>query len=123
MTEGVDVLPGYLMIHTAVLVRPASTPDSYNNAKFDYGAAATRTSIACWLQQDRSAEPAVDGRNPRTQRWLLMTNHQDIRADDRLEWAGHPSGPMVLELDGPTEPAYTALGLHHLEGKLKRVEG
>jgi hypothetical protein len=118
------MLPGTLTIHTAVLVRPASTTDAYNNSKLDYGAAATRTEITGWLQQDQSAEPAVDGRNPQTRRWLLMTNHQDVQATDRIEWDAHPSGqPLTFEVDGPPEPVYTPFGAHHLEVALKLIEG
>ncbi len=117
------MLPGYLMIHNAVLVRPAVTTDSYRNQRLDYGADATRTAVSGWLQQDARAEPAVEGRTPQTQRWLWMSNDTDILARDRLEWAGHPAGPAVYEVDGPPEPVYAAGVLHHVEATLKRVEG
>ena len=111
------------MIHSVVLVRPALTTDAYGNQKLDYGPAATRTTVRGWLQQDQHSEPPTEGRTPQTQRWLWMSNHTDIAARDRIEWAAHPAGPAVYEVDGPPEPAYTAGALHHAEVTLKLVEG
>lgn len=111
-------VPAHLLPHSPVLVRPATSTDDYGNDTLDYGSGATRTTISAWLQQDRRSEPLSDGRDPLVQRWLLVTNHEDVRGRDRLEWDG-----TVWEVEGPPEPAYTPRGRHHTEATLRIVEG
>jgi hypothetical protein len=123
-------VPAHLLVHTVTVVHPAETVDAYNNTTHDYGVAATRTVLApgtategVWLQQQARTEDHPDGRDPAEQRWTMVTNYPDIAAVDRIEWAGHPSGPVVFTVDGPPEPAYTPTGFHHLEATLQIVEG
>lgn len=119
-------VPAALLPHTITLVRPdTSTTDSYGNTVYDYGDTATRTQITGWLQQDTRRQltgVAADGRTTQVERWLLVTNHADVRALDRFEWTG-PSGPMTFETDGPPAPAYTPRGLHHQELALRIITG
>ena len=118
-------VPGTLLPHTVTLVRPAVSTDAYGSDEYDYGEAATRTSIRAWLQQDRRQAVtgvADEGRAPQDQRWLMVTNHPDVRALDRVEWTG-PTGAMTFETDGPPEPSYTPRGLHHTEVGLRIITG
>lgn len=117
MADVSTAVPGGLLPHTVTLVRPAESTDAYGSTVYDYGPAATRTEIRAWLQQDQRREltgQAQDGRQTQDQRWLLVTNHTDVRALDRVEWTG-PTGPMTFETDGPPEPTYTPRGPHHTE--------
>lgn len=114
------MVPEHLLPHQVTIVRPAVSTDEYGNEVHDYGPAATRTTVAGWLQQDRRTEPRTDGREPLEQRWLLVTNHQDVRGRDRLEWS---ETPTVFEVEGPPEPAYTPSGYHHEEATLRVVSG
>lgn len=117
-------LPDRLQLQTVNVVRPAVGADGRGNETFDYGPAATRTPISCWLQQDSRSERFPDGRNPTEQLWLLMTNHQDIDANDRIEWADHPAGSLTFEVHGPVEPTYRPnSGFHHTEATLRLLEG
>lgn len=116
-------IPESLLPHTVTLVRPAQSADAYNNVTYSYGAGATRTEISAWLQQDQRTETFPDGRAPLDQRWPLITNHDDVRAKDRIEWADHPQGAVTFDIDGPPEPAYTPAGFHHTEATLRLVDG
>lgn len=111
-------IPTGLLPHQVTVVRPAVTVDSHGNQVYDYAAAATRTTVAGWMQQDRREEPRSDGREALEQRWLLVTNHEDVQGRDRLEW----SGP-TFEVEGPPEPVHTPAGYHHLEATLRAVAG
>lgn len=118
------MLPANALVHSVDVVRPAQTVNSHGNTDDDYGAAATRTTIDGWLQQEQRAETFPDGRNPLEERWLLMTNHVDVDGNDRIEWAAHPAGPMTFEVHGPPEPIYTpAGGFQHLEATLRILDG
>lgn len=114
------MVPALLLPQQVTIVRPAESIDSFGNTVYDYGAAATRTTVAAWLQQDRRTEPRSDGREPLVQRWALVTNHQDVQGRDRVEWS---ETPAVFEVEGPPEPTYTPAGFHHTEATLRVVSG
>lgn len=118
------MIPDRLLIHDVTLVNPAEATDAYGSVVWDYGAAATRTTVKAWLQQDQRSEPFSDGRAPDVERWLLITNHAEIADKARIEWAGETE-PMVFEVDGPREPVYAGLatGYHHTETSLRHIEG
>lgn len=117
------MVPAHLLVHEVVRVRPAQGTDGYGNTSRDYGAAAARKAMRAWLQQDQRTEVLPDGRGITDQRWLMITNDSDVQAVDRIEWAGHPQGAVVFELDGAPEPAYSPGGFHHLEVTLQVVDG
>lgn len=112
------MIPDRLLPLTVTKVRPATTADRYGSSVPDYGAAATRTSIAAWIDQASASEDTPNGRDLIAADWKLITNHTDLDAADRIEW-----DVGVYELDGPVWPVHTPAGLHHLEAKLRRVEG
>lgn len=111
-------IPDGMLPHQVTIVRPATATDAHGNTVLDYGGAATRTTVAGWMQQDKRAEPRSDGRDPLEQHWLLIANHQDIQGKDRVEW----SGP-TMEVEGPPEPVFTPAGYHHTESTLRVVQG
>lgn len=113
------MIPVRLLPFTVTLIRPAVGVDRYNNPTYDYGPAATRTSIRAWIEQaDLAREDLRDGRDPIEGGWKLITNHADVDANDRLDWAAR-----VYDLDGPAWPVHTPAGFHHTEASLRRVEG
>lgn len=117
------MVPIRLLPQQVTVVRPLVTNDEYGNQVYDYGTGATRITVPGWLQQDRRTERSelrTDGRDPLVQRWLLVTNHQDVQGRDRVEWA---ETPAVFEVEGPPEPAYDPSGFHHTEATLRVVEG
>lgn len=112
-------IPDRLLPHEVTLVRPATSTETYGNTKYDYSVGvATRTVIAAWLQQDQRAEPVTDGRAPLVQKWLMLTNHADVRGRDRIE-----HGTLTFEVDGPPAPVHTPASQHHVEATLKAVAG
>jgi hypothetical protein len=112
------VIPARLLPLTVTKVRPASTTDRYGNTVYDYGAAATRTSVAAWIDQASASEETPNGRDVMVGDWKLITNDTDVDAADRIEWDS-----VAYELDGPAWPVHTPAGLHHIEARLRRVEG
>lgn len=125
-------VPGRLLPHQVVVVTPATSTDAYGNTVYDYGAAATRTTVQAWMQQDQRALVAAQGADPLQQKWLMVTNHSPIPRRARIEWAGHPEGAVVFELDGRPDPSYNPLAIaaaggtvspHHTELALKLVDG
>lgn len=112
------MIPARFLPITVTLVHPASVTDRYNNTVYDYGPAATRTSIAVWIDQLAADDLVSNGRTPITGGWKLITNHLNVDADDRVEWDAE-----TFELDGPAWPVYTPAGVHHIEARLRRVEG
>lgn len=122
-------IPGGLLPHTVVRVRPVVATDSHGAETRDYAGGA-RVTLApggtnggAWLQQDQRADGQTDGREAREQQWLLVCNYADITTGDRIEWADHPAGTMTFEVDGPPEPAYEPGGYHHTEATLRVVSG
>lgn len=107
------MIPASLLPHTVTLLRPTVSTDSYGNTVYDY-ATATRIDASAWVQQDARSRPTEDGGNPMQGRWLIITNREDVRRRDRIEWAG-PGGLVVFDMDGQPEPAYTPRGFHHTE--------
>ncbi|MGW0933657.1 hypothetical protein [Streptomyces sp. NPDC002666] len=121
-----SAVPARLMPHTVTVVTPATSTDAYGNTVYDYGPGASRVSAAAWLQQDQRALVTAQGADPLQEKWLMVTNHSPVHRRARIEWAGSPSGAMVLELDGQPSPNYNPLQpnpLHHTELTLKIVDG
>lgn len=115
-------LPARLLTQSVTRVRPATATDALGSTTYDYGAAATRTALAAWIEQQSRTEPLTDGRDPLVESWLLMLNESDVDGRDRFEWTG-PNGDLVFEVDGPPRPTHTPAGFHHTEATLKAVGG
>lgn len=112
-------IPSRLLPHTVILVRPAEHRDVYGSVNYEYGESAMRTPIRAWLQQDQRAEVTEDGRRAQEQRWLMITDYDDVRALDHVERQGH-----TFETDGPPAPTLSPFqGLHHIESQLRLVTG
>ena len=111
-------LPDRLLPLSVVLVRPVEAVDRYGNTTYDYGPAATRTTVRAHIDQRVRSEPIADGRDPAVGDWLMFTNHTDLAARDRVEWDGE-----LFEVVGPPWPVVTPVGVHHVEATLRAVEG
>jgi hypothetical protein len=111
------------MPHEVVVVHPAAGSDAYAGTVWDYGSSAVRSTIAGWMEEDEATEVFADARDVMSQRWTLLTNYMTVDTNDRIEWDGHPAGPAVFSVSGPPAPVPTPRGHHHLEAKLRKVEG
>lgn len=112
-------VPASMLPHSVSRIRPSTTTDDYSNTTLVYAVPpATSAAMAAWLQQDDRTEELSEGRDPRVQRWLMVTNDADVAALDRIVF-----GTLTFEVDGPPEPVYTPSGYHHTESTLRLVEG
>lgn len=118
-------VPTRLLPHTVTLVHPEESTDSYGNTIYDYGEAAERVQVRAWMQQDARTELVAEGARPLQARWLMVTNHADVRRRDRVEW--NPSGDLVVfSLEGQPAPLTNPLSgtaPHHIEVRLEVVDG
>lgn len=119
-------VPLALLPHRPVLIHPATVEDAYGE-RLDYEVVngATEVEIRAWLQQDVRNRIDVNGGIPFKARWLMVTDHADVRRRDRLRWTG-PGGTIVFDFDGQPEPAFNPFNgtaVHHTEVNLIVVDG
>lgn len=108
-------IPTALLIHTVTWIVPSTSTDAYGNTKRDYGSG---TSIAGRMEQNRAAEPAIEGRDAADREWTLFTNQDGISQFDRIVF-----GSLTFEVQGPPAPEYGSAAFHHSEVALRRVDG
>lgn len=119
-------VPMTLLPHRPTLIHPAMVDDEYGERpsyETDHG--ATEVVINAWLQQDVRSRIDVNGGVPFAGRWLLVTDHADVRRRDRLRWDG-PGGTIVFDFDGQPEPTFNPFvgtAVHHTEVNLIVVDG
>lgn len=112
-------LPAHLLVHTVTRIRPAATTNTYGDAALSYDVPpAASKAMPAWVQQDQRLEERTDGRDPLEQRWLLMTNDDDVQALDRIVHEGE-----TFEVEGPPARVNTPAGFHHLEATLYQAKG
>jgi hypothetical protein len=118
-------IPDYLLPHAVTRVRPAVTTDSYNNDVFVYDPdeGALELVMKAWMQQDQRTQMSQEniarqGRYPAEERWLLISNDDDVRWQDRILW-----DDLTFEVYAEPEKTYSPAGYHHLEATLRIVQG
>lgn len=112
-------VPEGMLPHSVTRIRPSTSTDAYGSTVYGYTVPpASSASMSAWLQQDVRLEPIADGRDPLTEKWLMITNESDVLGRDRIVF-----GAQTFEVDGPPKPVYTPAGYHHTESTLKRVQG
>lgn len=106
-------------IHDVTVKRAVTVTNRYNNSERVW-ANATETPLRGWKSQREATEPAEAGRPSVTvtQDILFVPADADIRAHDRVEVLD-----TEWDVDGVPHEAWTPRGLHHLEVKLRAVEG
>lgn len=113
------MIPAHLLPHTVQRIRPATSTDAHGNQSRNYTVPpAASKDIAAWLEQDDRKESREDGREPLEQRWLFMTNDEDVQGLDRIVF-----GALTFEVEGPPGSLYRPTGFHHLEATLRKVDG
>lgn len=110
-------MPPDLLIHTVAVVRAGTATDRYGNTVPDWDNPSSSTDVAAWMQQDARSE-VTDQRDAQVGDWLMMCDPADITGSDRVHWQG-----LMFEVIGPPAPLYTPQELHHLEVRLRVVEG
>jgi hypothetical protein len=110
-----------MMVHDVTVVHAATTTDAYGDQAKDW-AAASRTATRGWVSQTSGSE-VLDGREAQVSDWVvfLPARSHGRSGGDRIEWADLPA--VTFEVDGPPNPARTPRGPHHIEARLRVVEG
>lgn len=107
-----------LLVHDITVVRAGAATDRYGAAEKNWDA-ATETDIKGWVTQISGIEDRTDGREAQVGTWVLYAlDTADILGGDRVVW-----GSYTFEVDGPPNRAWTPRGEHHVEARLRLVEG
>lgn len=102
--------------HSVTWQQPGSRTDGYGTAAADW-TDPTETTIAGYMQP-LSGQENTDGRDAQVGDWVLYTLEQAVSGADRIVWAGD-----TYEVIGPPARFDTPRGFHHIEARLRIVEG
>jgi plastocyanin len=109
-----------LMVHDVTVVHAGTGTNVYGDTTKDW-ATATRTGVRGWVSQTSQSE-VLDGREAQVSEWVVFLPPEvTVAGGDRIEWADLPA--VTFEVDGPPNPARTPRGPHHIEARLRVVEG
>jgi hypothetical protein len=111
------MMPDHLLPYTAVLEQPTTMTDSRGDETLTWDS-PTRTTIRAWVDQQSTTETDDETRNVRSSNALLVTNHLNVNADDRLVVDGE-----TWTVQGRPRKVPTLAGIHHLEATLRLVQG
>lgn len=107
-----------LLVHDVSIVRAGSTTDRYG-ATIKNWATATTTATSGWVTQVSGVEDRTDGREAQVGTWVLyLPVDTDVVGGDRVVWESY-----TFEVDGPPNRAWTPRGEHHVEARLRLIEG
>lgn len=106
-----------LLVHSVTIRRAGSSTDRYGATVKDW-ATATDAVVDGWVAQTSALE-VTDTREAQVSSWTLyVPEGTDLLGGDRVLWDG-----ITFEVDGPPNRAWTPRGEHHVEARLKLVEG
>lgn len=107
-----------LLVHDVTIRRAGTSTDRYGATVKDWGT-ATDTEVKGWVARSSELEVNDQGREGQSSQWVLfLPAETDIVGGDRVIWRS-----TTYEVDGPPNPAWTPRGEHHVEARLKLVEG
>lgn len=107
-----------LLVHDITIRRAGATTDRYS-ATIKNWDDSTDTDVNGWITQSSGLEDHTDGREAQVGSWVLfLPTGTDILGGDRVVWESY-----TFEVDGPPQRAWTPRGEHHIEARLRIVEG
>jgi hypothetical protein len=107
-----------LLVRDVTIRRAGTSTDRYGASVKDWGAATTTVTTG-WLAQASALEVNDLGREGQESFWTLtLPEGTDILGGDRVT-----VDSTTYEVDGPPNHAWTPRGEHHVEARLKLVEG
>lgn len=114
------MIPAHLLPLQVEWAEPGDTTDSKNNTVDDWTVPdAGWPTIAAYIEQQvQNVAELRDGRDTLVSTWLFITNELGVTARARIIWDGR-----TFELDGEPWKPITPAGPHHLEARLRLVEG
>lgn len=111
-----------LLVHDVTVLTAGSTTDRYGATVKDWGN-ATERDVRGWVSQREALEDRTDGREAQIQGWILYLPAGDaITGHNRVRW-NDPTPAVTFEVDGPPDPAWSPRGEHHIEVRLRVVDG
>lgn len=105
-----------LLPHTVTWQQPGTRTDGYGNTTADW-TGATETALRGFMQP-LSGQENTDARDAQIGDWVLFTDEPAISGADRIVWAGD-----TYEVIGPPARFDDLGGFHHIEARLRIVEG
>lgn len=106
-----------LLVHDVTVVRAGDDTDRYGNTARDWST-ATSTATKAWVHQQTGSE-VLDGRDAQVSGWVCyLPAGTVVDGADRIVW-----GALTFEVDGPPTRAWTPQGEHHVEARLRHVDG
>jgi hypothetical protein len=107
-----------MLVHEVAILRPALGTSRYGDASKDW-VTAVETETVGWVARRDESEDRAEGREAQVSDWVLyLAATDDIQGGDRVVW-----GTTTFEVDGPPNRAWTPRGEHHIEARLRLVEG
>lgn len=106
-----------LLVQSVTVLTASSTTDRYGNTVVDWTNAASRT-VNGWVAQTGSVEELLGRDATTTVAVVFLPAGDPITAKDRVVLDG-----VTYEVDGVPNPANSRRGVHHLQVRLKNVEG
>lgn len=103
------------LLYDVTLLRAVTTTDAYGATVPDTW---TQTTITARIEQSSASEVTGQGRHGEVSTWRMWTNYEDVRAADRVLYAGD-----TYEVVGLPAPMRTASTVHHYAATLRLVEG
>jgi head-tail adaptor len=107
------------LIHDLFVLNPTTTEDRYHNDVDTWTTPATFVEKG-WLTQQSSAE-VVDGRDATNEEWKgYFESCTELTARSRVRWCDR-----TFEVVGTPKPCTSPIrnGVHHVEARLRIVEG
>lgn len=105
------------LAHTVTIVHPGTTESRYGDTVDDWST-ATEVDEPGWVQQ-RSTSDERPGRTAVITEWkCFLESTSAVTSRSRLRWEGR-----LFEVDGDPYVTSTPAGAHHVEVKLRTVDG
>jgi head-tail adaptor len=106
-----------LLVHDVTILTAGTTTNRYGDAEKDWSD-PTEETVKGWVSQSTQSEDH-EQREAQVSDWVLYL-HPDVTISgaNRVQWEG-----ITFEVEGPTRPAWTPRGVHHLEVPLRVVTG
>lgn len=106
-----------MLCQQVTILTPAAATDRYGNVAADWSNASSRQVMA-WVNQTGSTEDLINRDSTTTVGICYLPPGDPIAATDRIQVNGR-----TFQVDGQPNTADTPRGVHHIEVRLRDVEG
>lgn len=106
-----------LLVQTVTVLTASSTTDRYGNTVDSWTSPTSRT-VSAWVDQTGSVEDLLGRDATTTVAVVFLPAGDPITAYDRMTVDG-----VTYAVDGVPNAAYSRRGVHHIQVRLRNVEG